>query len=83
MFSRNEIVLHAGCKEASRQFSSWYVDKGKPVENGFELCEALCQIVSELNRTEKITVPVPKPHDYHPINKDSKKQKKKNMWATK
>ncbi len=44
----------------SRQASGWYVDKSKPVELGFELCLALIQIVSELNRTERIVEHVKK-----------------------
>lgn len=83
MFHKGEIVVHSACQESSRQFSSWYIDKDKPATVGFELCEALCQIVSELNRTEKLTIPVGRPSDYHPIHKEDEEGKKKSNWMAK
>lgn len=80
MFHRGEIVVHTACEESSRQFASWYIDKGKPSSEGFELCEALCQIVSELNRTENLKIPMPQPRDYKPIDRERKKKEKKSRW---
>lgn len=80
MFHRGDIVVHANCSESSRQFSGWYIDKDMPITTGFELCEALAQIVSEINRTEKLTIPVKKPPDYHPISIDAKNEKKSKWW---
>ena len=81
MWHRNMIVVHSSCSEAARQFSSWYIDKDKPAEHGFELCEALCLIVSELNRTEKLRAPKNKGLPDYPAVEEKKKEK--NMWQTK
>ena len=64
MFQRDQISVHAVCRETNRQMAGWYIENNKPVQPGFELCEALCHIVSELNRVEKIVEPVKKPKDY-------------------
>ena len=64
MFQRSQITVHNCCDEMDRQLSGWFVDKGKPVELGFELCQCLIQIVSELNRTERVIETVKKPPDY-------------------
>ena len=77
MFSRHEITIHSACVEMSRQASMWYVEKDKPAPN-FNLCEALAIAVYELNRTEKIIIPVQKPTDYPAI--PGQKTPKKNMF---
>jgi predicted phage terminase large subunit-like protein len=72
LFSRNQIVVGDKCKEASRQFSAWYIDKDEPAA-GFGYCEALAQIVSEINRYAKLRE-VPKPIDsYRPVLEEKKK----------
>jgi phage terminase large subunit-like protein len=78
MFHEKQIVVHKSCKESARQFSSWYIEKDKPVPIGFELCEALAHIVSELNRTEKIKEPVRQMTDYPPV--PMKKEEEIDNW---
>jgi predicted phage terminase large subunit-like protein len=80
MFHRGDIIVHESAEECSRQFSSWYIDKDKPVPTEFELCETLCQIVSELNRTEKLNIPVPQPRDYPAIHAEDEEKEKKSRW---
>ncbi len=82
MFHRGEIVVHESCKETARQFSSWYIEKDKPVPIGFELCEALAHIVSELNRTEVLKKPVRQMTDYPVIHMKESEKKKGEMWQT-
>ncbi len=86
MFSRGMITVHENCKEVSRQFGSWYYEKDKPADKGFELCEAFTQIVSELNRTEKLKqLPAPGLKDYQhkvPTEPDPLKFPS-DMWASK
>jgi len=82
MFSRGEIVVHKNCRETARQISSWYIEKDKPFPMGFELCEALTHIVSELNRTavfKKKEFSLP---DYPAIHKEDEGKVTKNMWQT-
>jgi predicted phage terminase large subunit-like protein len=79
MFSRHEITIHSNLGEVSRQCSMWYVDKDKPAA-GYELCEALSMLVFELNRVEKITIPIKTPTDY-PAKKGELPPKKNMFFA--
>ncbi|MCP3683543.1 MAG: hypothetical protein GY861_12720 [bacterium] len=83
MFNRDMITVYLGAKDASRQFASWYIDKDKPVEKNFELCECLTQIVSELNRTEKLKKPVDSGYPDYRTKLESPKEKMKpnDNWA--
>jgi predicted phage terminase large subunit-like protein len=80
MFVDRRIVVHESCQESLRQFGSWHIENDKPAERSAELCEALCLIVSAVNR---YTPPKPvekKPfHDphYKPVL-DKRKQQHKN-----
>lgn len=73
MWSANEITVHTVCSEAIRQFGAWYVEDGKPVEAGFELCEALALIVSELNRTVSIRAQAYAIDGYKPVTPEGPK----------
>lgn len=53
MFHNREIIVHKSVEEASRQFASWYIEDGKPVQ-GYSFCEALCIIVGEVSRVYRI-----------------------------
>lgn len=72
MFSRDEIIVHSMCQSASKQISGWCEENGKPVEDGFELCECLTMMVSELNRMEKIKFAPPPVDGYRPIKEKPK-----------
>jgi len=81
MFKDGSIVFNSNCTNIIEQVNGWYIEGSKPKE-GYGLCEALCQIVSELNRTEKIK-PAKKPIDSYRVLDRSEPTKKKNMWAAK
>ena len=67
MFSRGDIIVHDAAAEFSRQVSAWPIENGKPAE-GFGMCEALTQIVSELQREGKLKPEAKKPIDgYRPM----------------
>lgn len=81
MFSRKEILVHSSCQQASRQFSSWVLEDGRPSEDNFELCECLCLIASAVNKV------MPKlgkkktddPH-YKRVKPKEDPRKKANSW---
>lgn len=66
MCQQTQITIHECCDELSRQMSGWYVENDKPVK-GFDLCECVLQVVSEVNRTERIIEKIKKPTDYRTI----------------
>jgi hypothetical protein len=72
MFHAHEIVVHQSCVQAARQFSSWRVEQGKPMDTGFEFCEALCLLVSAVNRWAPRKPKAPKVHAHDPSYKPRK-----------
>ncbi|MBU2685831.1 MAG: phage terminase large subunit, partial [Gammaproteobacteria bacterium] len=57
MFSKDQIVVDNSCVNSSIQFSMWASEYSKAPTRGFELCECLCLVVSQLSKHIKIDKP--------------------------
>jgi len=64
LFSQGKICVHEVCEKSNLQFAGWHVEKEIPVKLGFELCENLCLIISELNKSVKLLASSAKLPDY-------------------
>jgi predicted phage terminase large subunit-like protein len=70
-FPNKSLLVHARCKELSRQMSAWYIDGNKSSAD-FPMCQALCSLVSILSESGRMVRELDAVKEYSPSRQQYK-----------
>lgn len=82
MFNDDNVIIHRNLQKTRQQLNEWTIKDGKPKKEGFECCEALMIIFSEIRRQIKTTPKELPPHNYMPAGQKTTTTDNSTKWMT-